>query len=94
MRRNIRIAVAIVAAVAAGTTTTATASATPAPQDPDCGYVADEDGSAYYHHCGSGKVLVHIDYKTWNDVDWCLLPGWTPLGRASIVQNAWYMRGC
>ncbi|MFB9902844.1 DUF6355 family natural product biosynthesis protein [Allokutzneria oryzae] len=67
MRRNLRAVVTIATAVAAGTILTTTANAAPQPQfaatASACGHY-QENGSAYYGHCGPTSIRIRVDYTS------------------------------
>ncbi|WP_030433248.1 DUF6355 family natural product biosynthesis protein [Allokutzneria albata] len=59
-----------------------------------CGFFGLET-YAYYNHCGSGNVLIHID-RIWpaSDGEECVRPGYTPIGVLLFTKNAHYIRPC
>ncbi|MFD5269005.1 DUF6355 family natural product biosynthesis protein [Streptomyces sp. NPDC058335] len=59
-----------------------------------CGYYEAGD-YAYYGHCGSGNVIIEIDWdSSWEESWWCVGPGETQLGRAEDVDFAHYVGNC
>ncbi|WP_086827980.1 DUF6355 family natural product biosynthesis protein [Allokutzneria sp. NRRL B-24872] len=58
-----------------------------------CGYHV-VDGSAFYNHCGSGNVLIHIDKWPFSDEEQCVSPGNTIIGRQTFTPFAYYLRPC
>ncbi|MCP3798446.1 DUF6355 family natural product biosynthesis protein [Allokutzneria sp. A3M-2-11 16] len=67
MNRNLRAALTIVTAVAAGTIPSTTANAAPHPQSAatasSCGH-HQENGSAYYGHCGPTSIRIRVYYTS------------------------------
>ncbi|MGY6658579.1 DUF6355 family natural product biosynthesis protein [Amycolatopsis sp. TRM77291] len=64
-----------------------------------CGYYEYSIGAsrfAAYNHCGTTTVRIHIDNQgggSGNDRHLCVGPGYTPLGAAGNVLNAYYIGG-
>jgi hypothetical protein len=58
-----------------------------------CGWYTDWTATAWYNHCGPGRVVIHVDVINaggWPDYDKCVGPGDTWLGSWPNVQGAWY----
>ncbi|MFF2502222.1 DUF6355 family natural product biosynthesis protein [Streptomyces sp. NPDC058067] len=58
-----------------------------------CGWYTDWAAHAWYNHCGTGHVVIHVDIVNLGgvpDYDKCVGPGDTYLGSWPNVQGAWY----
>ncbi|WP_143261652.1 DUF6355 family natural product biosynthesis protein [Allokutzneria sp. NRRL B-24872] len=94
-------AVGLFLATGAATSTAVAAEETAARQEAAvrCGYYEFSSGAsrfAAYYHCGSTTVRIHIDNQgggSGNDKHLCVGPGYTPLGAAGNVVNAYYIGG-
>ncbi|MFB9904231.1 DUF6355 family natural product biosynthesis protein [Allokutzneria oryzae] len=62
------------------------------PSSHPCGYHVITN-NAYYNHCGSGNVLIHIE-KLFGDEEKCVSPGNTPIGLQPFTHGAYYLRPC
>jgi Family of unknown function (DUF6355) len=66
------------------------AAAVPAP----CGYWETSESGGNYNHCGTSTILIRVDLAaTGTADDYCRLaqPGNTWLGKAELVDNAYYI---
>ncbi|GAA3990331.1 hypothetical protein GCM10022247_06250 [Allokutzneria multivorans] len=70
----------------------ATHPAEAAPLAHPCGYYVIQN-NAYYNHCGSGNVTIHIE-KLFGDKEQCVTPGHTPIGLQPFTTFAYYVRPC
>ncbi|MFJ8046963.1 DUF6355 family natural product biosynthesis protein [Streptomyces luteogriseus] len=77
-----------------GTSTVATAAPSGDTSAQACGYYETSD-SAYYGHCGGGKVIIKIDLDWTTDVRYsCVGPGETYLGSTDDIDYAVYVGNC
>ncbi|MGI5193424.1 DUF6355 family natural product biosynthesis protein [Streptomyces sp. CA-288835] len=59
-----------------------------------CGYYETRD-TAYYGHCGRGKVIIKIELDWTTDVRyWCVGPGERRLGSTDDIDYAVYVGTC
>jgi len=59
-----------------------------------CGYWETSASGGNYNHCGSTNILIRVDLAGWGEEnDYCRLayPGNVWLGKAELVDNAYYI---
>ncbi|MEU3937692.1 DUF6355 family natural product biosynthesis protein [Streptomyces sp. NPDC029044] len=77
-----------------GTSTVATAAPSGDTSAQACGYYETSD-SAYYGHCGSGRVIIKIELDWTTDVRYeCVPDGETYLGSTDDIDYAVYVGNC
>ncbi|MGW0708345.1 DUF6355 family natural product biosynthesis protein [Streptomyces sp. NPDC002643] len=87
-------AIATAGLLSVGTTTTAAAAPSGDTSARACGYYETRD-TAYYGHCGSGKVIIKIELDWTTDVRyWCVKPGERKLGSTDEIDYAVYVGTC
>lgn len=108
MRRSIRAALTGAVAIAAAAVgmgvppasanaavpATAEQAAQPGAAASPCGWYTDWMAGAWYNHCGTGHVVIHVDIVNLGgvpDYEKCVGPGDTYLGGWPNVQGAWYV---
>ncbi|WP_412566555.1 DUF6355 family natural product biosynthesis protein [Streptomyces chartreusis] len=66
-----------------------------APALSPCGWYTDWTATAWYNHCGTGKVVIYVDLLSVGGssegYERCVGPGDTWLGSWPGVQGAWYV---